>query len=57
MLMTFGGFFIIFFIIEFCEKTTLSQVFLGIGTMMMCLPIPIDLILDMYEEKKKKEEK
>lgn len=59
MLMAFGGFFIVFFIVEFCEKTTLSQVFLGIGTMMMWLPIPIDLMLDMHEEekKRKKEEK
>lgn len=57
MLIAFGGFFIVFFIVEFCEKTTLSQVFLGIGTMMMWLPIPIDLMLDIYEEKKKKEEK
>ena len=55
MLMGFVGFFIVFFIAEFCEKTTLSQVFLGIGTMMMFLPIPIDLMIDMYEEKKKEE--
>lgn len=57
MLMCFGGFFIVFFIVEFCEKTTLSQVFLGIGSIMMWLPIPIDLMLDIHEEKKKKEEK
>ena len=55
ILMGFGGFVIIFFIVEFCEKTTSSQVFFEIGTMMMFLPIPIDLMLDMYEEKKKKE--
>lgn len=56
MLMGFGGFFIVFFIVEFCEKTTLNQVFLGIGTMMMFLPIPIDLMLDMHEEKKKEKQ-
>lgn len=54
MLMAFGGFFIVFFIVEFCEKTTLSQLFVGLGIMMMFLPIPIDLMLDMYEEEKKK---
>lgn len=55
VLMTFIGFFIVFFTAEFCEKTTISQLFLGLGTMMMFLPIPIDLMLDMYEEKKKEE--
>lgn len=59
MLISFVGFFIMFFIIEFCEKTTINQLFVGLGIMMMFFPIPIDLMLDMYKEekKKKKEEK
>lgn len=59
VLISFVGFFIMFFIIEFCEMTTINQLFVGLGIMMMFLPIPIDLMLDMHEEekKRKKEEK
>lgn len=55
MLIGFVGFFIIFFTVEFCEMTTINQLFLGLGIVMMWLPIPIDLMLDIYEEKKKEE--
>lgn len=55
MLMSIVGFFIVFFTVEFCEMTTINQLFLSLGVIMMWFPIPIDLILDMYEEKKKEE--
>lgn len=59
VLISFVGYFIMFFIIEFCEMTIMNQLFLGLGIMMMFFPIPIDLMLDMHEEekKRKKEEK
>lgn len=55
MLMAFGGFFMIFYGIEFCEDLMQMQIFASIGVAMFGLSVPVYLELDMYEEKKKKE--
>lgn len=54
ILMAFGGFFMMFYGIEFCENLMQMQVFASIGAAMFGLSVPVYLMLDMYEEEKKK---
>lgn len=56
MSVSFIGYFVVFFTVELCENTITSQILVGIGFMMMFLPIPIDLMFDMHEENKKEKQ-
>lgn len=55
ILLVVGGFFMMFFGIELTEDLMQKQIIASIGVMMFGLSFPLDLMLDMYEEKKKKE--
>lgn len=55
ILLVVGGFFMMFFEIELTEDLMQKQIIASIGAMMFGLSFPLYLMLDMYEEKKKKE--